>query len=71
MQCYTLVGLYRKLHDVREFLEYYNNNFLLATITPKMHMLEDHAAQWIERWHFARVFMVNKVEKNSMPFLMD
>ena len=42
--------------DVREFLDYYRNNFPLATITPKMHMLEDHAAQWMERWHFCPGF---------------
>ena len=50
--CYDLRLLVCIGTDVWEFLEYYHNNFPLATIMPKMHMLEDHATPWMERWHF-------------------
>ena len=48
---------------------YRNSWNITATITPKMHVLEDHATRR-KGGTFACVFMVNKVEKDFMPFLM-
>lgn len=35
-----------------EFMEYYREEFPLASVTPKMHMLEDHILPWMQKWHF-------------------
>ena len=29
---------------------YYRGNFQHATVLPKMHILEEHVAPWIEKW---------------------
>ena len=38
------------------FLDFYRKSFPDATITPKMHMLEDHMVPWMRRWHWALGF---------------
>ena len=30
---------------------FYRKNFPRATITPKLHMLEDHVLPWMNQWH--------------------
>ncbi len=42
--------------DVKEFLDYYREKFS-ATILPKMHLLEDHMAEWLKRFHLGAGFM--------------
>lgn len=37
--------------NICNFLDYYRSNFPTATITPKLHMLEDHIIPWIRQWH--------------------
>ena len=36
--------------DIQDFLAYYREFFPEASITPKMHMLEDHTIPWLEQW---------------------
>ena len=35
---------------IPEFLAFYREAFPGATITPKLHMLEDHVVPWLEKW---------------------
>ncbi len=35
---------------IRTFLNFYCENFLKASILPKMHVLEDHVIPWMHRW---------------------
>ena len=39
-----------------EFMAYYREEFPLASVTPKMHMLEDHILPWMQKWHFCPGF---------------
>ena len=41
---------------MKEFLDYYRENFS-ASILPKMHLLEDHMADWLKRFHLGAGFM--------------
>ena len=36
--------------NIQDFLAYYWKSFPEASITPKMHMLEDHTIPWLEQW---------------------
>jgi hypothetical protein len=36
--------------DIDEFLHHYRMNFPTATITPKLHMMEDHVVSFISLW---------------------
>ena len=36
-----------------EFLESYRYFFPNSTITPKLHLLEDHVVPWMRKWHWA------------------
>ena len=38
--------------NIQDFLIYYWESFPEASITPKMHMLEDHAIPWLEQCRF-------------------
>jgi hypothetical protein len=42
--------------NVDRFLTFYREHFPNSTITPKMHMLEDHMDEWMHRWHWAPGF---------------
>jgi hypothetical protein len=47
---------------VKAFMEYYRTQFPKkeypkATILPKMHLLEDHMADWLKRYHLATGLM--------------
>ena len=46
---YNTRFLLTELH-VPEFLTFYREAFPGATITPKLHMLEDHVVPWLEKW---------------------
>ena len=35
---------------VDEFLRFYCEAFPSATVTPKLHMLEDHVVAWMHQW---------------------
>ena len=35
---------------IQEFLSFYRSNFPSSTVTPKMHLLEDHTVPWLKRW---------------------
>ena len=37
-------------HDIDKFLQYYRSSFPSATVTPKMHMMEDHVVQCLRLW---------------------
>jgi hypothetical protein len=48
--------------DVQEFLEFYRKEFPKesypkATILPKFHLLEDHMADWLRRFHLGAGLM--------------
>ena len=36
--------------NITDFLLYYRKTFPTATTTPKLHMLEDHVIEFIQRW---------------------
>ena len=42
--------------QVDTFLEFYRTSFPDASITPKMHMLEDHMVPWMRHWHWSLGF---------------
>ena len=35
--------------NFEEFMAYYQEEFLQATVTPKLHSLEDHMVPWLQR----------------------
>lgn len=43
--------------NIKLFMEDYRCKFPQATITPKMHLLEDHVVPWLRRWHVGFGFM--------------
>ena len=46
-------SMYYTGSTVDEFLRFYRKSFPNATVTPKLHMLEDHVVQWMRKWHWA------------------
>ena len=36
--------------NIESFLNYYRDTFPAATVTPKLHMLEDHVVPFLRRW---------------------
>lgn len=41
---------------IRSFLQCYRSEIRHASITPKMHLMEDHVVQWIRQWQFGLGF---------------
>ena len=41
---------------IRSFLQYYRLEFPDASITPKLHILEEHVVPWMKRWKVALEF---------------
>ena len=35
---------------VREFMDYWRSNWSGESVTPKMHMLEEHMVQFLQKW---------------------
>ena len=65
---------------IKEFMSFYRTHFPAATVTPKMHMLEEHTIPFLRRWHIGLGFMgeqgaesihnsINQLEKHytNMP----
>ena len=46
---YCIFVLYTE-SDIDEFLHYYRSTFPHSTITPKLHMVEDHILEFIHLW---------------------
>ena len=42
-------GLTFTATNVEEFMAYYLEEFPQATVTPKLHILEDHMVSWLQR----------------------
>ena len=36
--------------DIKTVLQHYRHTYPHATVTPKLHLLEDHMAPWIRKW---------------------
>ena len=36
--------------DIKAFMTFYRATFPRASVTPKMHMLEDHMITWLKKW---------------------
>ena len=36
--------------NIKQFMDYYREQFPQSTITPKLHMLEEHLVPWLQRW---------------------
>ena len=36
--------------DIDKFMDFYRDSFPRATITPKLHLLEDHVVPFLEKW---------------------
>ena len=37
-------------HYIKEFMQYYRTAFPHATVLPKMHFLESHLIEWLQKW---------------------
>ena len=46
-----LVSILNSGKSIDDFLAYYRANFPQASVTPKMHMLEDHVVPFLREWH--------------------
>ena len=42
---------------IKEFMSFHWTHFPAATVTPKMHMLEEHTVPFLRRWHIRFGFM--------------
>lgn len=42
--------------DIDSFLHYIHQNFPHMSITPKLHMLEDHVCPFLRKWHMGLGF---------------
>ena len=42
--------------NIKAFLQNYRSTLPTASITPKLHMLEDHVMPWVRRWKFGLGF---------------
>ena len=42
---------------IKEFMFFYRTHFPAATVTPKMHMLQEHTVSFLQRWHLGYGFM--------------
>ena len=36
--------------DIENFMNFYRSNFPQASVTPKLHLLEDHVVEFLEQW---------------------
>jgi len=65
---------------IKEFMSFYRIHFPNATVTPKLHMLEEHTVPFLQQWHIGFGFMgeqgaesihnsINQLEKHyvNMP----
>ena len=43
-------GLLSTAENIKKFLTYYRREFPSATVTPKLHMLEEHIVLWVTKW---------------------
>ena len=43
-------GLLSTAEDIKNFLTYYRREFPSASVTPKLHMLEEHVVPWVKQW---------------------
>lgn len=43
--------------DIDKFMEFYRDSFPHATITPKLHMLEDHIVPFLQEFHVGLGFL--------------
>ena len=49
---YRITYHFRPLEkNVVAFMAFYREAFPLATVTPKLHMLEEHTVPWLQKWH--------------------
>ncbi len=48
---YVIFGVITSAQNIRTFMEYYRTTFPNSTVTPKLHMLEDHVIPWLSKWH--------------------
>ena len=42
--------------NIKTFMEFYRREFPKASVTPKLHMMEDHVVPWIRKWKFGLGF---------------
>ena len=61
--------LYSIIQAVQDFMAFFRKTFVDATITIKMHTLEDHATQWANATH--SVYSVNRVLSRFIQNLID
>ena len=52
-QCF----LYHVGERIKMFMAFYRLNFRESTVTPKMHMLEEHLIPWLRQWRIGLGFM--------------
>ncbi|CAI8022352.1 hypothetical protein GBAR_LOCUS13139 [Geodia barretti] len=43
--------------SIKNFMAFYRANFTESTVTPKLHMLEEHVIPWLRQWRIGFGFM--------------
>lgn len=51
-------------------MKFYRTTFPDATVLPKMHIMEDHAIEWLERWHLGAGIMGEQGAESLHAHLM-
>ena len=54
--------------NVEEFMAYYWKEFPQATVTPKLHILEDHMVPWLQRCKVGFGLLMNKEQSIHAKF---
>ena len=50
MSCCTHVSPYFTADNITKFMSLYRSKFPHASVTPKLHMLEEHVVEWVKKW---------------------
>ena len=51
----TVINLLVEM-KIEEFMEFYRKELPQASVTPKLHILEDHVVHWTTKWQFGLGF---------------
>lgn len=56
--------------QIKKFMEFYRSTFPDATVLPKMHILEEHVTDWLQRWHLGAGLMGEQGAESLHAHLM-
>ena len=52
MYVYIYIFLYLQKNSIQDLMAFFRKNWPNQSITPKLHMLEDHATEFIKKWGY-------------------